>query len=150
MLSQLYHLWSLANEYWQWLLGIAGLSAILSWIPGGGAAIGILTSALQFAASAFQSIAPIINGVLSAIIWIWSNIIWPGLLHILESWATIFTVLIMGGTLWFGLITDYKVKTISLQHRLNVCLSEIKQSGNKVPEQEPEPQSELPWPFNWK
>jgi hypothetical protein len=150
----LQHLYDLISSYWSWLIGIAGLSALLSWIPGGGAAIAILTSALQMAASAFQMLSPIINAMINGVVWIWSNVIFPGLLHIFESWATIFTVLLMGSFLWVSLISDYKVRTATLQHRLNVCLSETKQSGRKVQEQEPEPENNsnfsFPNIFNWK
>lgn len=141
---------SLINDYWQWLLGIAGLSAILSWIPGGGAAIAILTSALQFAASFFQSIAPIINGIFGGIIWIWSNVLWPGILDILDSWPTIFTVLIMGVVGYLFFVSKYEVAQIQTNYSYNQCKKELASCTKRSPPKEPEVEFQLPWPFNWK
>lgn len=140
---------SLISDYWQWLLGIAGLSAILSWIPGGSAAIAIITSALQFAASFFQSISPIINGMFSGIIWIWSNVIWPGILDIIDSWPTIFTVLIAGVIGWFVFVSKYEVTQIKNNYALNQCQRALQSCKKPIPK-EPQVETQLPWPFNWK
>lgn len=89
-------------EYWQYILGISGLAAALSWIPGGGAAIGIMVSVLKMVASAIEMAAPIISGIFSGIIWLWQKVLWPGLLNILSTWSSIFTVLLLCLCIWFS------------------------------------------------
>ena len=127
-------------DYWPGWLGlgatfasIAALLAGLSWIPGVGLALRVAIAALEAA-------SPVINGFLSAIIWTWSKVLWPGILDILDSWATILTVLIMGGFLWFGLVARYEAKLISKSYVISKC---------KEPVREPEPEFNLPWPFSW-
>lgn len=148
-MSWLSNLQSLINDYWQWLIGLAGLSAILSWLPGGGAAIAILTSALQFAASFFQSVSPIINGIFSGIIWIWSNILLPGFLNILGSWPTIFTIIIGGTIGWFIFVSKYEISHYQDQRQLLQCQRILDANKQPAPKKQ-ETDIELPWPFNWK
>lgn len=116
------------------LAGVAALIAGLSWIPGVGTVLSLATSALQMA-------APLINGVLAAIVWIWGAVLWPGLLDILDSWATIFTVLIMGAFLWFGLAARYEVQHVKDRHAISKCIT---------PQQDQDTEVDLPWPFKWK
>lgn len=138
------------HDYWGWFVGILGLSAALSWIPGGGAAIGIAVSALKIFASAIEAASPIISGIFSGIIWIWQKVLWPGLLNIFSNWATLFTVITLGGFIWFGVLADYKIKHFSDQTALSKCYQQISKNKNKLPDPEPEIGLQLPWPFNWK
>ena len=141
---------SLINDYWQWLIGIAGLSAILSWIPGGGAAIAILTSALRVAASAIEAAAPIISAIFSGFIWIWQKILLPGILDIIDSWATIFTILIAGTIGWFIFVSKYEVSQVQTNYSYNQCKKELQSCTKRAPPKEPEVELQLPWPFDWK
>lgn len=118
MLTQLQHLF---DSWFPWITGAAGITAVLSWLPGGGAIITVITSALRFVASFFEMISPIINALLSGIIWSWRNIFWPGLLDILDSWATIVTVLLAGFILWTYLTAESKIQTVKIDKQLNVC-----------------------------
>lgn len=140
---------NLINDYWQWLLGIAGLSAVLSWIPGGGAAIAILTSALRFAVSMVEMAAPIVASIFSGLIWIWQKIIWPGILDIVDSWATILTVLLAMGVGWLYFVSKYEVSGIRTNMSLNQCQRAL-QNCKQPPPREPQVEFQLPWPFNWK
>lgn len=130
---------TLIDHWWGWLgLGatfatISTMLAGLSWIPGVGLA-------LRVAIAGLEAISPIINGIFAAIIWIWSKILWPGLLNILSNWSSIFTVLIMGGFLWIGLVARYEAKLVSKSYVISKC---------KAPVEEPEPVLDLPWPFKW-
>lgn len=138
---------NLFQDYWGWLMGIAGLSAVLSWIPGGGVAIGIIVSALKMVAAFFESISPLIGGIFQGLIWLWQKIIWPGLLDILDSWATILTVLICAGGLYFFLLSKYEIKHFNDQRQLTKCYAELKGAKRNLPEPEPEIGISLPWPF---
>lgn len=113
---------------------ISALIAGLSWIP----SVGIV---LRLAVTGLEALSPIINGFLTAIIWIWSKILFPGVLNILSQWSSIFTVLIIGGFLWVGLIARYEAKLVSKNYVISKC---------KAPIQEPETELDLPWPFSWK
>lgn len=139
---------SLINDYWQWLLGIAGLSAILSWIPGGGAAIAILTSALRVVASMIEAAAPIISALFSGVIWIWQKILLPGILDIIDSWATIFTIIIAGTIGWFIFVSKYEVSHYQEKKQLAQCQKALVNCKKPIP-REPETNIQLPWPFNW-
>lgn len=113
---------------------VAALLAGLSWIPGAGVLLSIGTALLQIA-------APLINGFLTLIIWLWSNILFPGLRNILSSLSSIITVVLMGCFLWFGLITRYEIKLAQKNYVVSKCSN---------PVSEPETDFTLPWPFNWK
>jgi len=127
-------MWSLLSSWIGWLgLGgfIASLGAMvagISWIPGMSVILPILTSALQM-------VSPIINALLTALIWFWTTILWPGLSDILDSWATIITVIFMG----FVLLTVSNAQHKIDRHVAKQC----------VPNPQPEPELELPWPFKW-
>lgn len=128
-------------EHWLGWLGlgatfasVAALLAGLSWIPGVGLA-------LRIAIAGLEAISPIINGVLAAIVWVWAKVFWPGMLNILSQWSSIFTVILMGGFLWFGLVARYEAKLVAKGYVISKC---------KAPVDEPEPVLDLPWPFNWK
>ena len=134
-------MWSLLSNYIGWLgLGgaIASLGAMvagISWLPGMSVILPILTSALQM-------VSPIVNAALTALFWIWSTILLPGILDILDSWATIFTVIIMSSFLWFGLATRYEVQHIKDRSVISKCAAP--QSSDS------ETELDLPWPFKWK
>jgi len=133
-------MWSLLNNWIGWLGLGASLSALaafiagISWIPGVGTLLSIATAGLTM-------IAPLVNGVLSALVWIWSTVLWPGILDILDSWATIFTVIIICGMTYFGLAARYEVRHIRDTYTINKCVT---------PTEAPETELELPWPFKWK
>jgi len=135
-------MWSLLSNWIGWLglgtaLATAGsLIAGISWLPGMSVILPILTSALQM-------ISPIVNAALSGLFWIWSNILWPGLLDIMDSWATIFTVIIMGSFLWFGLASRYEVQHIKDRHVIAKCVAPQNVDNNEA-------ELDLPWPFKWK
>lgn len=128
-------------DHWLGWLGLSGLSLIgivsalagLSWIPGVGLALRIVVAGLEAA-------SPILNGIFAAIIWVWSKVLLPGILNILSQWSSIFTVIIMGGMLWFGLVARYEAKLVAKGYVISKC---------KIPVDEPEPALELPWPFKW-
>ncbi len=125
---------SLLSNWIGWL-GIGGAIASLgamvagvSWLPGMSVILPILTSALQM-------VSPIINAIFTLIIWFWTNILWPGLSDILDSWATIVTVVFMG----FVLLTVSNAQHKVDRHVVKQCVSNP----------QPEPELELPWPFKW-
>ena len=127
-------------DHWPGWLGLgatfgslAALLAGASWIPGVGLA-------LRLAIAGLEAASPIINGIFAGVIWIWAKIIWPGMLNILSQWSSIFTVLIMGGVLWVGLIARYEAKLVSKNYVISKC---------PTPVEEPEPALDLPWPFKW-
>ena len=129
-------------DHWLGILGLSGLSIMgiftaiagLSWIPGVGLVLRVIVAGLEAA-------SPIINGIFAGLIWVWSTILLPGILDILDNWSTIFTVILMGTFLWIGLIARYEAKLISKSYVISKCSN---------PEPEPEVDIQLPWPFNWK
>lgn len=146
----LQNLSSLINDYWSWAVGLLGLTAALSWIPGGGAVIGIVVSAFRIVASAFEVISPIISGIISAIVWVWKTILLPGLMDILDSWMTILTVAALLGLAWLVFVTRYEIKGIQTERSLARCTAELakcKKPKLKVPET-PDVEYTLPWPFS--
>ncbi len=134
MFSQLFQwLQHLYNDWTAWALGLAAIVAGVSWIPGVGLA-------LRAAIAGLEALSPIINSVFAGLTWIWSKVLLPGMLNILSQWSSIFTVLIMGGFLWIGLVARYEAKLISKSYVISKCNS---------PVNEPEPALDLPWPFKW-
>lgn len=149
MLQQLTsQLVSLFNDWWSWAAGLLALAAGLSWLPGGGAVVGLIVAAAKAAASFLEILAPIISGVFQGIIWAWQKVIWPGILDIIDSWATILTVVIIGASLWFGLMSRYEIRHIQDQRRI----TQLEQNTRNRParEEDREPEITLPWPFNWR
>lgn len=148
---------ALFNEWLPWVTGAAGLTAVLSWLPGGGAIITILTSALRFVASFFEMISPIVNALFSGVIWVWKNILLPGVMNILTSWATIGTVLALGFTLWFFLISKYEYQGFKTNRELSTCqraltsckVATATKGKVKTPVHPAEADTEFPWYF-WK
>jgi hypothetical protein len=138
------------NDYWGWAVGALGLTALISWLPGGGAVVSIILVGLRAVASFMEMIAPIVANIFSGIIWFWKTIIWPGLLDILDSWTTMLTVIFLGGVLWVGFIANYKIKQNMDERALYKCQAELVKAKRNLPEPEPEERFQLPWPFNFK
>ena len=132
-------LFQLVNDYWQWLIGLSALAAGLSWIPGAGIAIGILVSVLKILASTIESLSPIISGIFQGIIWLWQKAVWPGIVNICSSISSIFTVLIICGSIYGYMYIKYNSGSILITHRPNI--------EDVVPTKEVDLFSWLPW--NW-
>ena len=134
--SLLQPVYDFGHHWISWAIGIGGLIAAFSWIPG-------VSTVLTIAVSILQMAAPVISGFLSALIWIWSNVIWPGLLDIFSHWSTLGTIVIMGGLLWFGLTSRYEVQHVRDVRALHYC------QLHRTSRPQPDVNFELPWPFNW-
>jgi len=133
MLQLVYDLW---HHWIAWIIGIGGLIAAFSWIPG-------VSTVLALGVSALQIAAPLLSGILQALVWVWQYIIWPGLVDILTHISTIGTVIIMAGLLWFGLTTRYEVQHIRDLNALHYC------QLHRTAKPRPDITFDLPWPFNW-
>lgn len=116
----------------------AALSALLagiSWIPGASILLTIGVSLLQM-------VSPLVNGLFTLLIWLWTNILFPGIVNILKSWPTICTVLIMGGALWVGLASRYEIQHIKDRSVIAKCATkDVDNTDTEL---------DLPWPFKWK
>lgn len=133
-----------ALDYWQGWLGLiataaAGIS-LLSWVPGVGIALTIGSSLLQMA-------APFISGVLSAIIWIWSNVLFPGLRGIFSSVSIILTIITMFGSYYLFDKANDTIRYRNLQRQANSCVSAVRNKTAIEPTEEEPLIKLLPW--NW-
>lgn len=99
-----------------WFALIAGLFAIVA-ITGLGKVMDILSKLLDIVGPALKSA---LEGVVNGTKWVASTILWPGLKDILDSWATITTVIFMCTTVWFWM--DHKVDKVVDQ--LSACQNE--------------------------
>lgn len=131
---------------WTGWLGIGGFSltalAGLAWwtgiLPIAGAAANVVSAVLS----------PILGAVSQGLVWLWQNVLWPGLRDILDDWVTIVTVALCGTVLWFGLVARYEVKSIRLDRELSACKIELDKAKKPLP-RVTEPSWELPWPWKW-
>jgi|SRR4029077_1982083 len=139
------------NEWLPWAAGAAGLTALLSWLPGGGAIVIVLTSALRFLASFFEMISPLINALFGGVIWLWKTVFLPGLLDILDSWVTIVTVLTMGAIMWFTFVSRYELQASGGNKELAVCQKSLSQckAVSTTKERPAEADTPFPWIF-WR
>lgn len=125
-----------------WLLGF--LSPAL-WL-------GLATAALQAVAGIVAAVGPAVGVVLGAlaqaVVWLWQAILWPGLRDILDSWATIATVLFAAGGLYLGIVAASEVRAIKTERALETCKADLAKAKRK-PSSIPQPTWDLPWPFRW-
>lgn len=123
-------------------LGWLGLSAttitILSFLPG----ITILTSGLKIVASLFEMVSPIVGGAISGLLWLWKTILLPGLLDILDSIATIITVVILIGSMFIFIKLNDDIRYNNLQRQYQAVKN--KRPPEDVP-QESLWEFKLPW-----
>lgn len=131
------YLQELLSNWTTWIGGILGLSAILSWIPGGGAVIGILTAGLRMLASAFEVISPVLNGILQGILYIWREVLWPTILDIFDNVRTIIGVsiilsIVVVSTMFYMRGND-DIKYSNLQANYNSCRQELRTLNRNVP-----------------
>lgn len=130
-------------DNWLGWLGLSGVGiGLLSLLPG----VTILTSVLKIIASLFEMAGPIIGGIISGVVWIWQKILWPGLLDIFDSVATIITVLIIVGAMFMYFDLKYKVETHNLRREVNSIKRVVPKTEDVQPE-EFNPTKLLPW--NW-
>src|SRR5258708_3728482 len=126
-------------DNWLGWLGLGATAAtvisLLSWVPGIGIALRIFASGLEIA-------SPVINGILSGLIWIWGNILFPGLKGIFSSVSVTLTVAtIFAGYYFFDKAND-SIKYNNLQRQ---CVAiKQKRPTEDVP-QEPLWEFKFPW-----
>ena len=137
------------SDYWAWFIGFAGLATALSWLPGFGVGVTILTSGLRLIASFFEIISPVVNAVFSGVIYLWKEVLYPGLLDILDSIKTIITVGIIFLLMFLYFDIKYKIKTNNLEREVGSLKEShrTKQEPEPVEREEFSPFKLLPW--NW-
>lgn len=123
-----------------------GLGTGVAWFFG---LMPILGAAAQVVAAA---VAPVVGAVVSGMVWVWQNILWPGIWRfasdILDDWVTVLGFVMSLGVLWFVVATPYKVRIATAERRLDVCTASLAAAKRRAPPVE-EPRVELPWPFRW-
>lgn len=136
---------TLLDNWLGWLgLGGIGVAAIGSalWFMG---LMPIIAAVLNIFNVVLSILSPFLNmlaqSLADSLLWFCKSVLLPGIKDIIDSWATIFTVITMGCFLWFGLIARYEVQKTKKDYVISQC-------KNPIPE--PETDFELPWPFKWK
>lgn len=137
------YLQDLLSNWTTWIGGILGLSAILSWIPGGGAVVGILTAGLRMLASAFEVISPVLSAILQGILYIWREILLPTLIDIFDNVRTIIGIsiivsLVVMSTMFYMRGND-DIKYSNLQNKYNACQSELRSINRPMPQVDEQP-----------
>lgn len=128
-------------DNWLGWLGLGATAAtvisLLSWVPGIGVALRIFASGLEIA-------SPLLNGIFEAIIWVWSNILFPGLKGIFSSVSVALTVVALFASYYMFDKANDAIKYRNLQRQTNSCIASVR---NKEPIQpvEEEPLFKFPW-----
>jgi len=121
-------------------LGAFGLTVGAAWFFGLMPVLGAVATVVAAA------LAPIIGAVVQGIIWLWQNVIWPGLWDILEDWVTVLTVALMAFMLWTFLAARFEVAEYRLNKEIAACKTTLKAVRKAAPPIQPQ----VPWPFgNW-
>lgn len=135
------------QSLWDNILGWLGLGAtvaaaisLLSWIPGVGTALTIAASLLQMA-------APVVNGVLSVVVWAFVNIILPGLKGIFSSVSVILTIVILFTSYYLFDKANDAIRYRNLQRQANSCTSAIRE-GKPIQPSDEEPLLKV-FPWSW-
>lgn len=114
------------------MLGLLGLSGLL----------GLMAKVL----GAIVEIAtPILKAIVDGIIWIWQKILWPGIVDILDTWATVLTVGAMMAGLFLYIRVNDDIRYNNQTRQLNACHGELKKLKRRTPST---PQTPL-WEFKW-
>lgn len=106
------------SDYWAWFVGFAGLATALSWLPGFGVGVTILTSGLRIISSVFEMISPIINSVFTGLIYLWKEILYPGFLDIFDNIRTALTFVIIILFIFVFFDVKYKLKVSTLDKKI--------------------------------
>lgn len=131
-------------DNWLGWLGLGATAAtvisLLSWVPGIGVALRIFASGLEI-------LSPLLNGSFAAIIWVWSNILFPGLRGIFSSVSVSLTVVaLFAGYYMFDKAND-TIRYRNLQNANNSCVTAVRNKSPIQPTEE-EPLLKL-FPWNW-
>lgn len=126
--------WSTIGDWLPWLgLGGLGVGAAAYWFG--------LTPLL---AALGQIVAVVLDALLKALGWLWANVLWPGLKDILDNLATICTVAILIGGVYYGVLLDASRKYAALQEKHNACMVDLTKAKKKLTPKPTQP-SVLPW-----
>jgi hypothetical protein len=142
---------SLVDNWLGWLglgattaLGVAAVLPFLSWIPG-------VSIVLRIGTAIFEIMSPILQGIMAGLVWLWSNVIWPGLLDIADSVSTICTVLILMGGIFLYTKFNHDIEIRNLRRELISTQVAVRTRRDEIEPTEQEPQIGL-WkllPWNW-
>lgn len=110
-------------DNWLGWLGLGATAATLislaSWIPGVGIALRIFTAGLEI-------ISPLLNGIFAALIWVWSNILFPGLRGIFSSISVTLTVIALFASYYLFDKANDAIRYRNLQRHANSCEQSVR------------------------
>lgn len=128
-------------------LGVAALFALLGSTGAFAALAEVLKTINLLLASILPILSQLLAGFLHGLHWVWEHIILKGLQDIVDSWATIGTVVLMGAILWGAIKFQYQARIEDRQAAINACYVELRKvkKAAVMPKQSPAPSFPNPW-----